>query len=351
MSNINFGNIDSGNMKIHQLELDKLRSDIHQLKDQTKSEINEGLFKKQRQNLAASNSNLQSSPNMSKKDFRLIDNELGLDLQSLNNKMFEIPSKEGEQPSQAQLNKKKYTHKNQYLLTVDDLNLGEEVAFSINSIEQDKNTHNSNSQNLYDNQNQTHTLSANSLKHQKFQQLLEKQEQQKKLKRLSNFVNKQMERIMLSKMNSEVQAMYVSGHNKYEGTIRDIQEKKQLQRVQEIREENEVYQKQKRQEINQKLRQIHDFKQKLVFNKQERSDKKKEDKFIETLVYKSGDKSGVNGSAAGFYSSRKIYINDLNFTEAVVDNSTKNNDDNTSKSDYKTIQKKQVKFFVKRTNL
>ena len=82
-----------------------------------------------------------------------------------------------------------------------------------------------------------------------------------------------MERIMLSKMNSEVQAMYVSGHNKFEGTARDLIDKQLDKEVERIRQDNDVYQKEKRKEIYEKLKKIQEFKQKLVFNKVERKKK------------------------------------------------------------------------------
>jgi len=44
---------------------------------------------------------------------------------------------------------------------------------------------------------------------------------QKKMKGLAGFINSQIEKIMLSKMNSDVQAVYIKGHNKFEGTVRD----------------------------------------------------------------------------------------------------------------------------------
>ncbi|CDW85373.1 UNKNOWN [Stylonychia lemnae] len=276
---------DQNEMKFHLVELDKLRTDIHLIKDQTKSDINYGLFKKQR-------SGLSNAPLRSKQDYRLIDNSLSLDLYELSRQIFH-PYK---QKLEDDPNKKKYTHRNQYLLAVDDLNLGEEVAFSINSIEQDKNKKPPSMEQI------PQQITGNSAKQQKFQLMLEKQQQLKRMKVLSNFVNSQMERIMLSKMNSEVSAMYISGHNKMEGTVRHLQELQREQQIEKIREENEIYMKQKRKQIYEKLRNIQDFKQKLVFN---RVDKKKKDldpNFIETIVYTSSDNKG-----SGFYTSRKVY--------------------------------------------
>jgi len=68
-------------------------------------------------------------------------------------------------------------HKNMKLLAIDDLNIGEEVAYCINSQRDKKRGARDYKQNL------------------------------------SDFINRQMKRIMMSKMNSEVETLYISGYD------------------------------------------------------------------------------------------------------------------------------------------
>ena len=65
-----------------------------------------------------------------------------------------------------------------------------------------------------------------------------------------------MERIMLSKMNSEVSNMYTSGFNKLEGTVQDLKEKQAQQFVERMRLESTEFQKNKRRDIIEKLQKI-----------------------------------------------------------------------------------------------
>lgn len=67
---------------------------------------------------------------------------------------------------------------------------------------------------------------------------------------MSKFVNSQMEKIMLSKMNSEISAMYVSGFNKFEGTTKELYEQQMKDTMDRIKVESKDYEKQKKERIS-----------------------------------------------------------------------------------------------------
>lgn len=125
---------------------------------------------------------------------------------------------------------KKFMHKNNNLMAIEDLNMGEEVTYAMGSMEEDVCVGRGGERGIV---------------HDK-----------EKAKVLSRFVNNQMERILLSKLNSEINCLYVSGFNKAEGTVKYKQDIEREELVKRLKIESEVIVRQRKKMIKQKWKKI-----------------------------------------------------------------------------------------------
>ena len=131
-------------MRFFKVDLDRIKFDIKMVKEETEDHVNRAFVSFNKDN-------------------------------GKSNGMFEKGDSRWGDP-EAPKSQKKYMHKNMKLLAIDDMNLGDEVTYAINS---------------------------------QVDKLQDKQE----MNSLAVFINKQMDRILLSKMNSEVSQMYI-GNNR-----------------------------------------------------------------------------------------------------------------------------------------